>query len=68
MEPKSSVDKFYDQADLSTWATKKNWSTGDMICVLSVLPIKQDQIKCFANGIGYKIRIRKPAEFAPYGC
>ena len=32
---KSSVDKFYDQEDLSNWAKKTNASKGDLIIVLS---------------------------------
>jgi hypothetical protein len=37
---KSSVDKFYDQDDLSLG--KETGATGDMIFVLSGLPIKQE--------------------------
>jgi aspartyl-tRNA synthetase len=42
MEHKSSVDKFYDQDDLSAWA-KTGAKAGDMIFILSGLPIKQER-------------------------
>jgi aspartyl-tRNA synthetase len=54
---KSSVDKFYDQDDLSAWA--KNWSTaGDMICVLSG-PADKTRTQCFAYGISYTFGIEE---------
>jgi aspartyl-tRNA synthetase len=40
---KSSVDKFYDQDDLSAWAKTTGAKAGDMIFILSGLPIKQER-------------------------
>jgi aspartyl-tRNA synthetase len=39
---KSSVDKFYDQDDLSAWAKTTGAKAGDMIFILA-LPIKQER-------------------------
>jgi aspartyl-tRNA synthetase len=39
---KSSVDKFYDQDDLSAWARNQT-KAGDMILFYLALPIKQER-------------------------
>jgi aspartyl-tRNA synthetase len=40
---KSSVDKFYDQDDLSAWAKTNGAKAGDMILFYLALPIKQER-------------------------
>jgi aspartyl-tRNA synthetase len=40
---KSSVDKFYDQDDLSAWAKTTGAKAGDMILFYLALPIKQER-------------------------
>jgi aspartyl-tRNA synthetase len=63
---KSSVDKFYDQADLSTWATKTGAQPGDMICVLSGPADKtRSQLSALRMELATRLGLRKPAEFAP---
>ena len=57
---KSSVDKFYDQEDLTNWAKTTGAKPGDMIFVLSGPANKtRAQLSALANGIGYTFRIKK---------
>ncbi|WP_035668748.1 aspartate--tRNA ligase [Flavobacterium sp. 83] len=63
---KSSVDKFYDQADLSNWAKTTGAQPGDMIFVLSGPADKtRSQLSALRMELATRLGLRNPAEFAP---
>lgn len=63
---KSSVDKFYDQADLSNWAKTTGAKPGDMIFVLSGPADKtRAQLSALRMEVATRLGLRNPAEFAP---
>ena len=63
---KSSVDKFYDQADLSNWAKTTGAKAGDMIFVLSGPADKtRAQLSALRMELATRLGLRNPAEFAP---
>jgi aspartyl-tRNA synthetase len=63
---KSSVDKFYDQADLANWAKITGAVAGDMIFVLSGPANKtRAQLSALRMELATRLGFRKPEEFAP---
>ena len=63
---KSSVDKFYNQEDLSKWAKATCAKIGDLICVLSGETNKvRAQLSALRMEIGERLGLRKNDEFAP---
>ncbi|TDE55431.1 aspartate--tRNA ligase [Flavobacterium sp. GT3P67] len=63
---KSSVDKFYDQDDLSAWAKTTGAQPGDMIFVLSGPADKtRTQLSALRMELATRLGLRNPAEFAP---
>ncbi len=63
---KSSVDKFYDQNDLSNWAKTTGAIAGDMIFVLSGPADKtRAQLSALRMELATRLGLRKPTEFAP---
>lgn len=63
---KSSVDKFYDQEDLSKWAEVTGAKEGDLILVLSGPANKtRGQLSALRMELGNRMGLRKPNEFAP---
>ncbi|RXR20699.1 aspartate--tRNA ligase [Flavobacterium amnicola] len=63
---KSSVDKFYDQDDLSNWAKATGAKAGDMIFVLSGPANKtRAQLSALRMELATRLGLRKPDEFAP---
>jgi aspartyl-tRNA synthetase len=63
---KSSVDKFYDQADLAQWAKATGAKSGDMIFVLSGPADKtRSQLSALRMELATRLGLRNPAEFAP---
>ncbi len=63
---KSSVDKFYDQNDLSNWAKSTGAVAGDMIFVLSGPADKtRTQLSALRMELATRLGLRNPAEFAP---
>ena len=63
---KSSVDKFYDQDDLSNWAKATGAKAGDMIFVLSGPANKtRTQLSALRMEVATRLGLRKPDEFAP---
>ena len=63
---KSSVDKFYDQGDLSNWAKMTGAQKGDMIFVLSGPADKtRTQLSVLRMEMATRLGLRNPAEFAP---
>ncbi len=63
---KSSVDKFYDQEDLSQWAAATHAEPGDLICVLSGDTNKvRSQMSALRMELAERLGLRKPEEFAP---
>ncbi|MEY2692586.1 MAG: hypothetical protein RIT03_976 [Bacteroidota bacterium] len=63
---KSSVDKFYDQADLAQWAQITGAKPGDMILVLSGNADKtRTQLSALRMEMATRLGLRNPAEFAP---
>jgi aspartyl-tRNA synthetase len=63
---KSSVDKFYDQDDLSNWAKATGAQKGDMIFVLSGPADKtRTQLSALRMELATRLGLRNPAEFAP---
>lgn len=63
---KSSVDKFYDQNDLSNWAKTTGAQPGDMIFVLSGPSDKtRGQLSALRMELATRLGLRNPAEFAP---
>ncbi|MGV8947150.1 MAG: aspartate--tRNA ligase [Lutibacter sp.] len=63
---KSSVDKFYDEADLKKWAEITGAKAGDLICVLSGNADKvRPQLSVLRMEMANRLGLRDPAEFAP---
>jgi aspartyl-tRNA synthetase len=63
---KSSVDKFYDQDDLTNWAKTTGAKPGDMIFVLSGPADKtRGQLSALRMELATRLGLRNPAEFAP---
>jgi aspartyl-tRNA synthetase len=63
---KSSVDKFYDQDDLSNWAKTTGAKPGDMIFILSGPADKtRAQLSALRMELATRLGLRNPAEFAP---
>ena len=63
---KSSVDKFYDQNDLTNWAKTTGAKPGDMIFVLSGPADKtRAQLSALRMEVATRLGLRNPAEFAP---
>ena len=63
---KSSVDKFYDQEDLSNWARATAAEAGDLICVLSGDANQtRTQLSALRMELGERLGLRKNNEFAP---
>ena len=63
---KSSVDKFYDQADLANWAKATGAKAGDMIFVLSGPANKtRAQLSALRMELATRLGLRNPEEFAP---
>lgn len=63
---KSSVDKFYDQEDLTNWAKATGAKPGDMIFVLSGPANKtRAQLSALRMELATRLGLRKPEEFAP---
>lgn len=63
---KSSVDKFYDQDDLTQWAKITGAKAGDMIFVLSGPADKtRGQLSALRMELATRLGLRNPAEFAP---
>ncbi|MBC7641567.1 MAG: aspartate--tRNA ligase [Flavobacterium sp.] len=63
---KSSVDKFYDQGDLSNWAKTTGAKKSDMIFVLSGPADKtRTQLSALRMEMATRLGLRNPAEFAP---
>ena len=63
---KSSVDKFYDEADLKKWAEITNANPGDLILILSGKADKtRTQLSALRMEVATRLGLRKPDEFAP---
>ncbi|MEC8829984.1 MAG: aspartate--tRNA ligase [Bacteroidota bacterium] len=63
---KSSVDKFYDQADLVKWAKCTDAKNGDLICVLSGKTSEvRPQLSALRMELAERLGLRNPKEFAP---
>jgi len=63
---KSSVDKFYDEADLKNWAEITNAKPGDLILILSGKADKtRTQLSALRMEVATRLGLRKPDEFAP---
>lgn len=63
---KSSVDKFFDQEDLASWAKQTGAKTGDLICVLSGEAQKtRTQLSALRMEMATRLGLRKNNEFAP---
>lgn len=63
---KSSVDKFYDQEDLTNWSKTTGAKPGDMIFVLSGPADKtRAQLSALRMELATRLGLRNPAEFAP---
>lgn len=63
---KSSVDKFYSEADLKTWAEKCNAKAGDLILVLSGdLAATKKQMNDLRLHLANELGLRNPNEYAP---
>ena len=63
---KSSVDKFYDQADLAKWAAVTGAKAGDLICVLSGETNKvRTQLSALRMELATRLGLRDPKVFAP---
>ena len=63
---KSSVDKFYDQKDLTTWANKTGAKKGDLILILSGNTNEvRSQMSALRLELAENLNLRNPNEFAP---
>ena len=63
---KSSVDKFYNEPDLKTWAEKCNAKAGDLMLVLSGdLVATQKQMNDLRLHLANELGLRNPNEYAP---
>lgn len=63
---KSSVDKFFNEDVLKTWAEKCNSKPGDLILILSGETNKtRTQLSALRMELATRLGLRKPNEFAP---
>ena len=63
---KSSVDKFYDQKDLTSWANKTGAKKGDLILILSGNTYEvRSQMSALRLELAENLNLRNPNEFAP---
>jgi len=63
---KSSVDKFYTQEDLATWAERVNAKKGDLILILAGDADKtRTQLSVLRMHMAETLGLRNPEEFAP---
>ena len=63
---KSSVDKFYSEEDLKTWAEATDANPGDLILVMAGDAGKtRTQLSALRMHLGNELGLRKPDEFAP---
>ncbi|PKD20708.1 aspartate--tRNA(Asp/Asn) ligase [Salegentibacter salinarum] len=63
---KSSVDKFYSEEDLKTWAQATNAKLGDLILVMAGDANKtRTQLSALRMHLGNELGLRKADEFAP---
>jgi aspartyl-tRNA synthetase len=63
---KSSVDKFFNQEDLSSWADATCAGTGDLICILSgEKDATRRQLSLLRMEMAERLGLRNPNEFAP---
>ncbi len=63
---KSSVDKFYNQEDLSQWAKITHAKPGDLICILSGDTHKtRTQLSALRMELAERLGLRNPEVFAP---
>ena len=63
---KSSVDKFYDEADLKKWAEITQAKPGDLIMILSGNANKtRTQLSALRMEVATRLGLRKSDEFAP---
>lgn len=63
---KSSVDKFYNQDDLTKWAELTGSNPGDLICILSGETDKvRTQLSALRMELAEQLGLRKSNEFAP---
>ena len=63
---KSSVDKFFGEAVLKTWAEKMNAKPGDLMLILSGPADKtRTQLSALRMELATRLGLRNPAEFAP---
>ena len=63
---KSSVDKFYDQKDLTSWANKTGAKKGDLILILSGTTNEvRSQMSALRLELAENLNLRNPNEFAP---
>ena len=63
---KSSVDKFYNQKDLTSWANKTGAKKGDLILILSGNTNEvRSQMSALRLELAENLNLRNPNEFAP---
>ena len=63
---KSSVDKFYSEEDLKTWAEATSGKPGDLILVMAGDAAKtRTQLSALRMHLGNELGLRKADEFAP---
>ena len=63
---KSSVDKFYDQKDLTSWANKTGAKKGDLILIPSGNTNEvRSQMSALRLELAENLNLRNPNEFAP---
>ncbi len=63
---KSSVDKFFDQEDLKSWAGQVDAVPGDLILVMAGDAAKtRTQLSSLRMEMAERLNLRNPAEFAP---
>jgi len=63
---KSSVDKFYTQEDLATWAKATGAGKGDLICVLSGGTMEtRPRLSALRMEMASRLGLRDPEVFAP---
>ena len=63
---KSSIDKFYDQKDLTNWANKTGAKKGDLILILSGNTNEvRSQMSALRLELAENLNLRNPNEFAP---
>jgi aspartyl-tRNA synthetase len=63
---KSSIDKFFDENVLKTWADNMNAKPGDLLLILSGNADKtRGQLSALRMELATRLGLRKPEEFAP---